>query len=174
MDLGSVLVGLGVLMVFMAPIFWLQWSGKSNKEKRTKRFKTQALALGIDIDHMAMWCNNYCLGIGNKGQALLYLNEHQPSDPFMWIDLTTVTGCKLAVESHKAVRDNESIVVVDRISLVFSFHNANTPSRSISIFDWDADPSISDQLVFAKEWEERISAVLKTSAPVLRRTGVAA
>lgn len=174
MDLGSLLVGLGTLLVFVSPIFWLQWSEKSNKQKRIKRFKNKTIAIGVDIDQLVSWNNNYCLGIDNKGAILLYLNDRQADDPFELLDLSTVKVCKLNVASRKISREKEQIEVIDRISLVFSFRNANTPSRSVLIFDSDSDPSITDELGLAREWEERISACLKPLSQALKSTDLMA
>src|SRR5690606_26397623 len=161
MDLGSVLIGLGTLLVFMVPVYWLQQSGKRNKLKRIKFLREKADAGGAELGEVACWSGNYCLAIDTSGTTLFYSNQNNLEQPFQKIALQDKMRCKVVTDSRTLKNGKETVQVIDRISLHFERKNPGIAPDQIVIFNSDTDPSISDQMVLVGEWQQRISVLLQ-------------
>ena len=160
MDLGSVFIGLGTLLVFMVPVFWLQQSGKRNKTKRIKALRERAAADGADLGEVACWSSSYCLAVDTSGTSVFYSNQNNLEQPFQKIALQDKMRCKVVTDSRTLKNGKETVQVIDRISLHFERKNPGIAPDQIVIFNSDTDPSISDQMVLAEEWQQRISVLL--------------
>lgn len=160
MDLGSVLVGLGTLFIFMAPVLWLVQSEKNKKKKKVDAFKGYATSLGLEIADVAFWSSSYCLAVDTTGKTVLYGDTRLTEKPYTKISLAAKRACKLVVDSRKLKREREVTEVIDRISLTFVDRDPRVIPESLIIFNADSDPSLSDQMELAQVWVKHINSAI--------------
>lgn len=161
MDIGSVLIGLGMLLLFVGPLMLLHFSEKWKKEQLLTKFRQIAAGRGYEIDVVEVWRNEYCLGMDNRGENIIYFKSLQPNAIYEVQPLADVTDCKVAIDSRKIKRDGEVVEVIDRISLSLTIRDAAKSALSLTIFDAESGPGVADELKIAETWKNRISSLIR-------------
>src|SRR5690606_38742989 len=114
MELDSVLIGLGMLIVFMAPVYLLIQSGKRKKQKRIKAFKDFANGFGLKLNEVSSWSNTYLMATDKEGTTVFYANGNDSTQPYQRIELANKSRCEVVTEARTLKNGKETSRVIDR------------------------------------------------------------
>jgi len=123
MDNSSTLIGLGLLLLFVGPIFYLIYSQNKKERKKFKLFKQIAAENNLQLD-FTEFSKILILGLDSTSRKLLYvepINNHQS----LIIDLKTIKTCEINtidfphrpgkinfISLHLKPKDNKSLIEI--------------------------------------------------------------
>lgn len=160
MDLDTVLMGLGMLVVFMAPVYFLVQSGKRKKKKVLTAFHEFAKSSGKELAEVTVLTDSYFLATDVDGKVVFYANTYNQESPYMKQDLAEVSNCRVSTEGHTVKDGGDSIRVIDRIWLQFESKQSKDVVARMKLYDADTDPSLSDQPRIGEEWQQKINNLI--------------
>ncbi|HEY9184359.1 MAG TPA: hypothetical protein VIM94_03440 [Salegentibacter sp.] len=152
MDTASSLIGLGLLLVFIGPIFILILQQKKQEKNMLKKIKTISKDNNLNLETTEL-LENLLLGLDSKAHKLLIVKPGESPD-YNILNLKEIKESRLSTKNHKASEGG-----LNYISLNL-FGTKNRKINEIVFYD-DEDKNSSDaetSLVLAKKWEKLIKA----------------
>lgn len=163
MELNTVLIGMGMLLVFMAPVYLLVQSGNQKKKKQIAALKDFARQSGDELAEIHSWCNTYLLATDMNESALFYANSEDQLQPFRKLSLKEKARCEVVTEARTLKSGKETVRVINRIFLQIETKQGKGVTERLLIYDASSDPSLSDQVQIAEKWQQRVSTILKNN-----------
>lgn len=155
MDTVSTLIGLGLLAVFMLPIFYLIWQQNNKEKNRLKNLKKISAENNLTTDTVEISAN-LLLGLDSKANKLLII-EPTNNMQHRVLDLNKIKNSK--VNSHPFPENQK---LIKSVSLDLIEDNKNQKPTEIIFYDEDDNENnnASERLIAAQKWQRIISAKL--------------
>ena len=155
MDTVSTLIGLGLLALFMLPIFYLIWQQNNKEKNRLKNLKKISAENNLTTDTVEISAN-LLLGLDSKANKLIII-EPANNMQHRVLDLNKIKNSK--VNSHPFPENQK---LIKSISLDLSEENKNQKPTEIIFYDEDDNENnnASERLIAAQKWQHIISAKL--------------
>tara|TARA_B100002049_G_scaffold22060_1_gene14819 strand:- start:1941 stop:2414 length:474 start_codon:yes stop_codon:yes gene_type:complete len=155
MDTVSTLIGLGLLAVFMLPIFYLIWQQNNKERNRLKNLKKIRAENNLTTDTVEISAN-LLLGLDSKANKLLII-EPANNMQHRVLDLTRIKNSK--VNSHPFQENHK---LIKSVSLDLTEDSKIQKPTEIIFYDEDDNENnnASERLVAAQKWQRIISAKL--------------
>ena len=160
MDKASTLIMLGIIAITILP-FLLFFLFKKNKDiKFLKHFSDFAHKEKILITEKQFWDHKFVIGIDTDSKKIIYANRLNGSVEEAVIDLAKVERCRI-VTINKANKVNGKNPATDRLELVFTFRNSETPEKILTFYEHAEFMPNADECLIAENWYQLISSNLK-------------
>lgn len=155
MDTASMLIGLGLLAVFVLPILFLIWKQNTKEKNRLKSLKDLSIQHNLTTDTVENSAT-LLLGLDSNARKLLVI-EPTNNMQHQVLNLNYIKNSK--VSSHP-FPDNPKLI--KRISLDLSENKNDKKITEIIFYDEDdkSSNSASERLVIAQKWHRIISEKL--------------
>lgn len=148
MDSTITIIGIVIAIIVAIPIYYSARSSAANKTKILEIKKKFNPSNPQEFDQTESQ-NKKTLTIDKKNRKFILMNFNKNQDEFTFVDLTTVSSCKLILITEGK---SESIVKID-----FEFITKETSKKiTIPFYDFDDDRikqiSVYQDHEFAKKW----------------------
>lgn len=157
MDTASVLMGLGLLILFIAPVGYLVYNQSSKTKKRAQKMTLLALEEGYTLNDSET-LKNYSLGIDNSAQKFLVLrnwkNEKLQSYNFQEIQAVTLV---------KVNEDSTPVSALDEVRIIalnIKFKDGKEEKVTFYTSEENAVTQKSEFLEKAVKWEKMLKAII--------------
>jgi len=155
MDTASTLMGLGLLAIFVMPVFYLIWQQNNKERNRLKSLKTLSAKNNINTDTFEISAT-LLLGLDSKSKKLLVV-EPANNMQHMVLDLSDIKHSKVTTSASTVDKNG-----LKRISLDLSGKSQNRNHTEIIFFDEDDNENnnASERLLIANKWNKIIAEKL--------------
>lgn len=161
MDIGTIIIGIVFLAVFILPFYFLGRNKKSGAKGLTQAFSQAAAKAGLNIPNPECWSNTYCIGIDPQAGKMLYLKVKNGASQETVIDLGEIEKCRVANHTKTAVAHNTASKVVDKIELVFTPFAAHHNEKALEFYSLAESLTIGNELKLAEKWKQLAEQQLK-------------
>ncbi len=160
-DLESVVIGVGLLLVFICPLIYVQLKQKFNIKKYTEIFQEKARKQQLDISEFDIWNNGYGIGIDKKANVLLYYCSKTGEDVLKKVDLTKVISCR-SITERKPIRANSaSSKVTQSLTLSLKLKDSNARNIDLEFYNIKYHTELYLELPLIEKWTKIINQALK-------------
>ncbi len=153
-DLESIIIGLGMLLVFVVPLIYVQTKQKLNIKKYNKLCLDEAQKHQLTLSNFDVWNNGYSIGIDDKAKTLFYHLEKSDENITHVIQLDSISSCK-------SVTDKDKSNNTQKLSLLIRFKDANKPSVSLEFYNVKYRSSLFTEIPLLEKWDKLVSRALK-------------
>lgn len=153
-DLESILIGLGMLLVFVVPLIYVQTKQKLNIKKYTKLCLDEAQKHQLSLSSYDVWNNGYSIGIDGKAKTLFYHLTKTDETITHVIPLDEISSCK-------SITDKDKSNITQNLSLLIRFKDANKASVSLEFYDIKHRSSLFTEIPLLEKWYKMVSRSLK-------------
>ena len=162
MDKGSMMIGLGLILLTALPFIIYNVFKKVKKKKFLKNFILLSEKEKLKLTQIDIWNNCYAIGIDSDSKKLLYHNIKDEKGELVSIDLTEVEQCRL-VNTDRLYKINNPDKINNRIEIIFSFVNSCKPEKSLEFYkNAEFLPSVDD-ISQAEIWVRNVNLNLKSN-----------
>jgi hypothetical protein len=160
-DKNSALIVLGIVALITLPFIIYSVYKKS----KTKKFLTDFLHLAeqekLNISKNEVWNHNYAIGIDNDSGKLFYVRKEDGNLRKTLIDLSLVEKCRIDYLNRTSKSQDGISKISDRIELIFSFRNKNTPEKAVEFYDSTEFMPTSDDMHQVENWRNIVNSALE-------------
>lgn len=160
MDKSSTIIMLGIIAATIIPFLIFYLIKKSKDIKFLKHFSDLAQKEKILITQREFWDHKYVVGIDSTSNKIIYANCLNLEIEKAVIDLNTVEKCRI-VTINKANKINGKYPLTDRLELVFTFRNSDTPEKSLKFYENAEFLPSPDEYYHIEKWFKIVSSNLK-------------
>ena len=155
MDLSTILGWLITLFIITGLIVFLRIKNLNKKKQTLSILQTFAKENNSEISIYDTW-DKTLIGVDNKKMnKLFFIRSIQGKDTRQVIILSDILDCKMAKISRNVSFKGETVHVIDKIDLVFSFNKK--PNISLEFYNSAYDHlTLSGELQLAEKWLELI------------------
>ncbi len=156
-DLTTAFIGLGMVALCILPIVYFHLAQKSKKKKFVKSFLSHAQEQQLIVSPYDVWGIYHAIGLDAKAHKLLYYKDGAVQEQKVLVNLQDVAKCR--VNNVKVALNKDQ--VIDRLDLVFTFHNARTPEKALSFYSKEEGTSLFGELQLIEKWKTIVSSNLE-------------
>lgn len=158
MEKASILIGVGLFIVFMAPILYIIFNQSAKDKKRLKNLKRIAKEHNLNLSQIEV-SNTLLLGLDEKAKKLVIVeptNEMQ----FDVVDLTQLDRSQVAKKSLPAANRKKGNDKVIHVSLELVQNHGTDKVTDIVFYDENDNESFDPEtkLFIAQKWDKLIRA----------------
>lgn len=158
MDTASVLMGVGLLLLFIAPVGYLVYNQNAKNKKQAKKMAFLATNKGFTLSD-SINLRKHSLGIDQAAKKFLLLRnwKNEALQIYDFSDLQAVTMAKVN-------EDEASVNAVDEVRIIYlKIKLKNGAEEKVTFYtsEEDAVTQKSDLLNEAVKWEKLIKAAIK-------------
>ncbi|PRY07430.1 hypothetical protein CLV24_12379 [Pontibacter ummariensis] len=157
MDLGTTIIGLFSLALFIVPILYIQRGQRQQKKKFLEDFLKVTEGQQLSIRQYDSWPPYFSIGIDPVQRKLSYLKKQDQKEQTALIDLSEVASCRV-VNEH---RDVNGTRVIDFVALRFAFRNPRLSEQALEFYDREESMSLNEELMLAEKWQGIVNAHLQ-------------
>lgn len=161
-DLESIIIGTGLLLVFICPLFYVQLKQKSNIKKYTKAFLDTAHAQQLHISDFDIWNNGYGIGIDKKAGILLYHFSKNGTDILHKIDLNKISSCKSITEKKPTQGGSNSSKITQSLALFIKLRDSKPDSLGLEFYNIKYHSTLFTELSLMEKWIRLINQSIKS------------
>lgn len=153
MDTASTLMGLGLLLLFMAPIGYILTDQSLQEKKRKKALLETAAKLQLHLVEQD-FLPDLSLGHDAEAQKLLVVYTGKKKAPLV-IDLTNIVGCELFQRNE----ENRLSTTIDDVREVYLKLTENGASRNLTFYSEEEHPVTEKEMrmQLAQKWQHILS-----------------
>ena len=163
MDIASLLIGIGLLAVFLVPVFLIQGANKRKAARKLADLKKQSQNYGINISKYEIW-NDQFIGVDTSRRKVFLQRDIQNNSSGLVIGLDDFKSCKLTTEVKGGKNNSHDSQGIERIYLVLISRTQKSSDIKINFFDNDVNMAIRDELEIAKRWETNINNAMRPAS----------
>lgn len=168
MDIGTTLVGLIVVLLFVLPIILIAKSANGGEKQLIDELNKIAAVQHSKIAHFDV-LKNAVIGMDNEKYQLFFVKKKQGEIQNSTIDLKEIKKCQVVSSSKGTKSKSGTYKEIEKIGLQFTYL---IPTRSINTFEFydvhsDNGP-LNGELQLANKWEKKISKSVQESASMLK------
>jgi len=163
MDIASLLIGIGLLAVFLVPVFLIQGANKRKAARKLADLKKQAQKYGINISKYEIW-NEQFIGVDTSRRKVFLQRDINNNSSGLVIGLDDFVSCKLTTEVKGRKNYSHDSPRIERIYLVLTSGARAPLDIKINFFDNDVNMAIRDELEIAKRWETNINNTMSPAS----------
>lgn len=161
MDKNSLIIGLVLLFISIAPLYLISLNRKNKKKKMLQLLSTFAEKYNCIISQYDI-CSEKIIGMDETKKFVFFLAKENDSTVENYIDLSGIKNCKM-VHSTKTIKENEeSQKITDHIELCFTYLNSSKPEVKWEFYNQENNSQISSELQVVQKWSKLISRNLKS------------
>lgn len=158
MDTASTLMGLGLLILFIAPVGYLLFDQAFKEKKRAKRLAFLALQKGYNLDEIEN-ITGLSLGLDKSKKTFLLLKTAREAK-LQVIELDKVAG----IDLHKVNEDGHATASLDEVrEISLQVKNEDGSLKKIIFYAEEEDPVTqkSERLENAMKWQKNLKHSMK-------------
>jgi len=156
MENSSVLMGIGLLILFVGPIIYMIIAHAAKEKKTIKLLNTLATQHQMKLDQIEV-TNSLLLGLDSSSKKFLVIDpkDHTKYDV---IDLKNVSQSLLSKSGHQQKIGNKSKMALTHIGLDLLKSNSKEKIKEVVFYDEDDNDSMDAdaQLFIANKWDNLI------------------
>lgn len=153
-DFESVLIGVGMLLIFVVPFIYVQYKHKYTEKKSQAELMKKAEEHHLNLGLHDVWAGKYGIGLDDDKGLLLYCNRTEGGQPGLLINIKELASCKKST-LKKADDSTKSI------SLVLRYKKDQSREDRLEFFDLKKNSNLFKILPLADKWEKLIISRIK-------------
>lgn len=156
MDFISAEIGIVLILLFIAPIFYMIYWQSTKDKRRLKKLNDLSAQNLMKLDHYEL-SNSLLLGLDSSSKKLIIV-EPQNAMEFDVIDLSKIDVSAIAKKSHAETNKHTGKAPLIKICLELLKNNPKQKVTEIVFYDEDDETSMDPdvQLVLANKWDKLI------------------
>jgi len=163
MDLASLLIGTGLLVAFLVPVFLIQGANKREAARKIADLTKKAQNSGINISKSEIW-NEQFIGVDSDRRIVFIQKDINNDSTGMIIGLDDFVSCRLTTEVKGGKSNSQDGQRIQKISLVLKSGNSTSSDIRINFFDNDINMSVQNELEIAKRWEANLNNAMRPAS----------
>lgn len=163
MDLQTFLIGLGAVLLVIAPIYIAQRKHKGEQNKTKLYLDSLGQAQGLKFSLYEFWGVGYAIGLDTSKKMLCYVDSVANEENPTFINLAEVEKCAV-INEHRTINDNR---VIEQIKLDFTLKNSRT-HQSLLFYDREANLNFTNELVLAEKWKAALTSHFSSGQLVVK------
>lgn len=160
----NIILGWSITLLAIAGLIVFIRVRNKNRDKRTLAvLQTFARENNSEISYYDTW-DKTLIGIDNKEINRLFFIRNIPDREIReLINISEVADCRMSKTERKVKYDKETVNVIDRIELIFSFYNQK-PEIALEFYNTDYDQlTLSGELQLAQKWTGIIKSIVSAN-----------
>ncbi len=156
MENTSVLMGIGLLILFVGPILYMIIAHATKEKKTLKLLNNLAAQHQMKLDQIEV-TNSLLLGLDSNTKKFLVIDPKDHSK-YEVIDLKNVNKSLVSKTGHQQKIGNKSKLALTHIGLELLRNNSNEKVKEVVFYDEDDNDSLDAdaQLFIANKWDNLI------------------
>jgi len=107
------------------------------------------------------FCGDFVLGI-DEVKKFVFFHKFRKENPIsQYVDLADIQTCKVNKQSRSIKVENETISMIERVTLNFVPVSKNQEEQIFVLFDEAINKQLSGELQFSEKWVQIINKCLK-------------
>lgn len=161
MDLGTTIIGVGILLICIAPFILINMKNQNREKKFVKALFDVAQKNNSEISEYQI-LNNIGIAIDTNLKKLFCIRIKENKREVIEINLSEIQSCNL-INTTRTVNDRGSKhKEIDKIEFIFKNHQKSDSDKIIEIYNADYDSFyVTGELQFAEKWIKIIQGNLK-------------
>jgi hypothetical protein len=157
MDIGTTIVGLIVVVLFVLPIILIARSANGGEKQLIDELNKIAAVQHCKIAHFDV-LKNAAIGMDNEKFHLFFVRKKQGEIQNSTIDLKEIKKCQVVSSSKGTKSKSGTYKEIERIGLQFTYLIPTKNINTIDFYDVHTDNGpINGELQLANKWETKIS-----------------
>lgn len=158
MDLESIIMAFGALLLVAAPMLYFQRKQKNKQSKERLNLDRLGKAEGLEFSLYEFWDSGYAIGLDTSKKVLCYFTRIAGKEEYTLISLAEVGNCTV-INDHRDVNENR---VIDQVRLGFTFKDTRA-HKSLLFYDREANLNFTNELLLAEKWKNIICSNISSS-----------
>ncbi len=159
-DWGTATVGLVVVLVCISPIVIMHHYRERKVKKMLLALREMAQQQNCNISQHE-FCGDFVLGIDEVKKFVFFHKYRKENSISEYVDLTDIQTCKVNKQSRSIKVENETISMIERVTLNFIPVSKNQEEQIFVLFDEAINKQLSGELQFSEKWVQTINDCLK-------------
>tara|TARA_R110002096_G_scaffold329006_1_gene522973 strand:+ start:4882 stop:5373 length:492 start_codon:yes stop_codon:yes gene_type:complete len=160
-DLESIIIGSGLLLVFICPLIYIQLKQKLNIKKYTQVFLDTAQSHNLIISDFDIWNSGYGIGIDKKAGVLFYHFSKSGNEISQIIELGKVLSCKSITERKPLQGGANSSKITQSLTLFLKLSESNPDSLGLEFYNIKYHTGLYTELPLIEKWIKLINQSIK-------------
>lgn len=160
MDLGSTIIGVVSIVLFMLPFVLLNRGRKKREKVLLQSLNKIASQHKCKIKKHEIF-NNFIIGFDDSQNILFYYNRLDHNDGIKVIDLKEIESCKVVITNRTYNNRQGSQRIVDKLELCFYPYVQVEQNIHLVFFNSDLNMQLSGELQSIENWSKYINDRLK-------------
>lgn len=158
MESYSTFIGIAIVLIILIPLFLIQRSQNSQKNKSKKGFMLEAKNNNLNISESDSWGTYYTIAIDEVANKLIYSKIIDAEHNITIVDLSQVESCEID-KTHRAVKNKTTYKTeTDKIDLLITY---KTKAKDVlEFYNIDVNFQMSNEIALLEKWESKIKSRL--------------
>lgn len=161
MNLGTAIVGAIFIAIFMLPFIFML-SGRKKKEKQLKQS-----ILAIANNHNCKISqqeisDEFAIGLDETLNQLFFFKKTTGKEIAQHINLAEIKSCKVIKTEHSTGNKQDSVKLIDKLDLHFSFLDRKNPDISLAFYDSEENFGMDGEIQIIEKWSKIVNDRLKS------------
>ncbi len=161
-DLESIIIGGGLLLIFICPLIYVQLKQKINYKKYTQAFLDTAKSKNLTISDFDIWNNGYSIGIDKKAGILFYHSIKNGTEISHLIELGKVLSCRAITERKPSQGGSSSSNITQSLTLSIKLREPNPSSLGLEFYNIKYHTGLYTELPLIDKWIKLINQSIKS------------
>ena len=161
MNLGTVIVGAIFIAIFMLPFIFML----SGRKKKEKQLKQSILAIANNhnckISQQEI-CDEFAIGLDETLNQLFFFKKTTEKEIAQHINLAEIKSCKVIKTEHSTGNKQDSVKLIDKLDLHFSFLDRKNPDISLVFYDSEENFGMDGEIQMIEKWSKIVNDRLKS------------
>lgn len=153
-DLESVFIGIGMLLIFVVPFIYVQYRHKSLDKKQKKNLLEKAKANNLNLTQYEVWANAYGIGIDENSNTIYYLKNSKAENVEHAVALKSIASCK-------KITLKDSLGNSQYVNLILKNKNESAADIRLEFFSHKQKSTLFKADPLASKWEQIIAKAIK-------------
>ncbi|PZD78524.1 hypothetical protein [Mesonia sp. K7] len=154
MDLGSILIGVIMVLICIAPFMLMMISRKKKEQQMLQNLQSMVTQGQAELSEQEV-CGNYAIGIDKTKNSLFFYQKTEEDSKQEKIELSQIDHCQLI---HQKTSKKE---VIEQLGLsFFPKDKKQTPIHWV-FYDMNVNTHLNGELASVKKWHQIIYTCLK-------------
>lgn len=169
MDLGIIITGVILTLVFVLPIMLIAKSSKSGDNQSLKVLNDLAAVNNCKISQFET-SKHKIIGMDEDNLKVFFIRKNPDGIKEKVINLAEIKKCQV-ISSNKMIKHKEgSYKVIDRVELAFTYNDINRKNSILDCYNANYDNFIiNGEFQLAEKWEKIINNILNKESQKIKK-----
>ena len=158
MNITTTIIGLAILMLFIAPVILFMRNSKRKTGKLIDRIHAEALKSGLTIDESDSW-NETAIGIDDKNGKVICVDISHGEEDIRIISLKDLKSVRCTPDVSLTNNKKTDYRKESRLSITFSFREASRSDYTITFFIAGFGSLSKKQEELFEKWGRRLRKI---------------
>lgn len=160
MDLGTAIVGLILILLFIVPFIIMHNNRVKKEYKMLHRLEENAQQHHCNISQHE-FCGDFVLGIDESRNLVFFFKQKKEEAISQFVDLAEIKTCQVVKKTRDIKNDIGNLSIIERVELSFTPTNKNKGETSFELYDEETNTQLSGELQFVDKWTKQINDRLR-------------